>query len=209
MNGGICTCTQGSYRCPIHGMGEYTQPSARTKPERAAASMAKGWLCWKCGEATSEELRDVFERIAALESDWTKFHKLMLDPDFRKFFDGDVASDYNELHATIAALEAELILLRLARDEQGEALRLTAEANKALREESREMAQRLLDLEWSLITPDNLPRAGDELGGKFPYSLWFCTEVNYESKANQLSDWLERGYTYRRPINPPKEDGDG
>jgi hypothetical protein len=80
-------------------------------------------------------------------------------------------------------------------------------------EESFDMALELLAarkeleaLRWRKITPDCLPKAGDELlcmrDGEI-YDL-MRTNINWES-----IDLIGVGVEYHRPLNPPQEDTDG
>lgn len=62
-------------------------------------------------------------------------------------------------------------------------------------------------LTWTEITPENLPRVGDEV-------LWFDEEgsIVYEVTSMHVlfsaQKWRdERGMTHRRPINPPPPSG--
>ena len=63
-------------------------------------------------------------------------------------------------------------------------------------------------LSWTRITPENLPRVGDEV-------LWFDEEgsIVYEVTSMHVlfsaQKWRdERGMTHRRPINPPTPPGE-
>lgn len=63
-------------------------------------------------------------------------------------------------------------------------------------------AAKLASLGWSEITPENLPRVGDEARGKNRNVLeieeW---HIGYFTADPRV--WLQSGYTHRRPINAP------
>ena len=63
-------------------------------------------------------------------------------------------------------------------------------------------------LTWTPITPENVPKVGDEVGGRG----WGTSEVTLvtEEKLFLCQDWqgwVRNGYTHKRPINPPPPSG--
>jgi hypothetical protein len=68
-------------------------------------------------------------------------------------------------------------------------------------DEVREMARELLALQWQPITPENLPKFGDEAYSTAHGDLLYihaCDLVSYQ-------EWINEGWTHFRPINAPKE----
>ena len=63
--------------------------------------------------------------------------------------------------------------------------------------EVAQMARELLVLQWTRITPENLPKVGDEVGVRVD-RVWVVQEVRGEGH-----DWFRIGYTHRRPLNAP------
>ena len=52
---------------------------------------------------------------------------------------------------------------------------------------------------WIRITPENLPKVGDEIGGWFD-DQWAVTE---EYAPIPYDYYAKNGWTHFRPINPP------
>lgn len=74
----------------------------------------------------------------------------------------------------------------------------------------KELAAEVAVLQWKPITPENLPKVGDEVGGASGISSypWVCKSVSagMEKERNALSEesaWGRLGFTHFRPINPP------
>jgi hypothetical protein len=70
----------------------------------------------------------------------------------------------------------------------------------------RKAQERIKDLEWKPITPDSLPKVGDEAmnptTGEVIASPSFYDDLNYEL-------WIDCGWTHYRPINPPERTKEG
>jgi hypothetical protein len=84
------------------------------------------------------------------------------------------------------------------------------------------MERRLAALSWQRITPESLPKVGEEVGNWETYSdtknpTWYSRPVD-EDGCEQIGDdfiriadmtvedWHELGLTYHRSINAPQED---
>ena len=61
-----------------------------------------------------------------------------------------------------------------------------------------QMARELLALQWTPITAENLPKVGDEIGA-YIERVWVVQEIRREGHG-----WLHKGWTHRRPLNPPE-----
>jgi hypothetical protein len=62
-------------------------------------------------------------------------------------------------------------------------------------------------LQWTPITPENLPKVGDEVWG--PYTTWAGNPACYlqvVSRYHCIDLLPQSGYTHRRPISPPAQD---
>jgi hypothetical protein len=67
-------------------------------------------------------------------------------------------------------------------------------------------------LSWKLITPESLPKIGDEVTGFDPAEAILSIHVRAVSRGLALArnknpqdrDWERLGYTHYRPINPPQ-----
>jgi hypothetical protein len=68
----------------------------------------------------------------------------------------------------------------------------------------RVLRAQLAALGWQPITPDNLPRVGDEVLRQRPGSL-ISPVVDNAVRPNDTTheDWIALGYTHFRPIHPP------
>jgi hypothetical protein len=79
-----------------------------------------------------------------------------------------------------------------------------AAAMRELEKAKEDLKAQLAALRWTLITPENLPKVGDEVA---------CFHVNGIAKTDILvvqmqvpfENFTDLGYTHRRPINPPKD----
>lgn len=72
----------------------------------------------------------------------------------------------------------------------------------------------LAALRWKLITPDNMPKIGDEVLGSQagPHDVQAVTGYGLHylrDHERTAQEWWDSGATHFRPINPPKEDTDG
>jgi hypothetical protein len=72
----------------------------------------------------------------------------------------------------------------------------------------------LAALRWKLITPDNMPKIGDEVLGSQagPHDVQAVTGYGLHYLRDQertAKEWWDSGATHLRPINPPKEANDG
>lgn len=70
------------------------------------------------------------------------------------------------------------------------------------RQRIRELEQRLAELDWRPITPENLPKVGDEIGG------WFGEEcaVLEESAPVSYESYMHDDWTHFRFINLPAKE---
>jgi len=66
--------------------------------------------------------------------------------------------------------------------------------------EIRQMARELLALRWQKITPDNLPKVGDEVIDLKKGSI---DVIDPEDEALGHESLRQFGFTYFRPINAP------
>lgn len=58
-------------------------------------------------------------------------------------------------------------------------------------------------LQWTKITPDNLPKVGDEVGKWTPSGYFHTAQLSSEWRIEaQLED---NGWTYRRSLSPPAQ----
>ena len=69
-------------------------------------------------------------------------------------------------------------------------------------DEVRQMARELLALQWQPITPENLPKVGDEVLRLKDVHTVYDTMV---SAYRNAEEWHKANWSHRRPINPPKE----
>ena len=104
----------------------------------------------------------------------------------------------NQQRERIAELERQLAIA------DARALTLNADLGK--------MKDRLGSLEWQPITPQNLPKAGDEASGQDKMSLFangsfrnLLRVVTDNSQTHTSEEWHRLGYHYFRAINLPTE----
>lgn len=67
-------------------------------------------------------------------------------------------------------------------------------------------------LQWQPITPENLPKEGDEVAGHDKMSVFMdgsfrniLHAVSGATAKNNAGDWKRLGYYHFRPINPPAQ----
>jgi hypothetical protein len=98
----------------------------------------------------------------------------------------------------IAALEAQL---KQAKDGWDSCIADLREAGRIC----KATEDRLKALDWTPITAENLPKVGDEVLSK---SGLLVERVN-RSEQNEFTfiNWINLGWLYRRPINPPPPGG--
>jgi hypothetical protein len=66
-----------------------------------------------------------------------------------------------------------------------------------------DLETKLASLSWTPITPDNLPKVGDEVWA-IDRGLIEPSELTSSSRTvPTYGDWIKAGYTHFRPINPP------
>lgn len=70
-------------------------------------------------------------------------------------------------------------------------------------EEIEQMARELLALRWKKITPESLPKVGDEV---FEFDSKECEAINCITEKRSYEGWKLNRYTHYRPINAPVED---
>jgi hypothetical protein len=66
-----------------------------------------------------------------------------------------------------------------------------------------ELEAQLAALSWTPITPDNLPKVGEEVGGYDPAEAISVWRVRIVTKITVNADWRALKYTHRRPLNLP------
>jgi hypothetical protein len=67
---------------------------------------------------------------------------------------------------------------------------------------TRRAQEKIVALEWKPITPESLPKDGDEVGGfdSFPYVL----DVVTYAAIKDYDTWRSRGMTHFRALNAPE-----
>lgn len=69
-------------------------------------------------------------------------------------------------------------------------------------ERIRELEQQLAELQWQPITPENLPKVGDEA---YSSNDGDFLEV-HTCDLGTFQEWSNEGWTHFRAINPPTQD---
>ena len=77
----------------------------------------------------------------------------------------------------------------------------TAEARVA------ELETQVAALQWTPITPDNLPKVEDEVRGE-NHKVLEVEEWHIGFFAGDARVWLQSGYSHRRPIAAPSDEGE-
>lgn len=72
-----------------------------------------------------------------------------------------------------------------------------------LQSEIERMARALLALDWTPITPENLPKVGDEVLAVFPRGDQKVWNVCADWMAEMAGSSTAVVRQYRRPVNPP------
>jgi hypothetical protein len=67
-----------------------------------------------------------------------------------------------------------------------------------------EMARELLALRWTPITPENLPKMGDEIWNTLSSRVEVVLDWMPQFFANDHRLWIKSGWTHRRPLTPPR-----
>lgn len=114
-------------------------------------------------------------------------------------------------------------LLRQLGTEQAKVIRLTtrvkelecqlAEEKKdfnALDDQYHRLGEKYEALQWQPITPENLPKVGDEVAGRDKMSVFadgsfrnIFRAVSAYTQSNTAEEWHRLGYHHKRPINLP------
>jgi hypothetical protein len=72
-------------------------------------------------------------------------------------------------------------------------------------------ARELLASRWTRITPENLPKVGDQIGTWMQYRFdgvphWTTLTVLQFMLVWEFAEYDRRGWTHLRPINAPREE---
>ena len=118
------------------------------------------------------------------------------------------AQDEPTAKMRIATLTRELVEALAGWKSCEDDLRKAAEICRGVEAQLAEARAKLAALEWTKITPENLPTAADEVSA-WEEGLFAVYSVDCIPETERdCATWRRNGWTHFRPINAPKPDAE-